>query len=171
MPLNTFLCAHFLHIASIFPSLAHFPDPIVISSYAPLGPFRHVSFSPFFSTFFHCFLVSFGETFPSFLIVEFLQHFLLILFYTSFLLSFRCVCPYILPNLLFPAVSFYTSFMYVTFLSFMHHFLLPSFLVYFFVYLLLSICPCGFLPCLFLYARLIPPSLFLHPFIAHDFLT
>lgn len=66
MPLNTFLCAHFLHIASIFPSLAHFPDSVVISSYAPLGPFRHVSFSPFFSTFFHCFLVSFGDTFPCF---------------------------------------------------------------------------------------------------------
>lgn len=147
MPLNTFLCAHFLHIASIFPSLAHFPDSVVISSYAPLGPFRHVSFSPFFSTFFHCFLVSFGDTFPSFFnswIPSTLSpHF--VLYLLPFVLSLRLSLYPSKPS--FPC-SVLLYLLHVCHIPFIHaSFLLPSFLVYFFVYLLLSICPCGFLPC------------------------
>lgn len=185
MPLNTFLCTHFLHIASIFPSLAHFPNSVVISSYAPLGPFRHVSFSPFFSTFFHCFLVSFGDTFPSFFnswIPSTLSpHFVLYLlpFVLSLRLSlypskpFPCgVLLYLLSFYIFPSVTLVPSIPPSCMSHSFHASFLPtSFHVYFFVYLLLSVCPCGFLPCLLLYALLIPPSLFLHPFIAHDFLT
>lgn len=147
LPLHTFL------ILLLFPPML----PWVLSDMCPFPP----SFPPSFI----------ASLFPSaipflvFLIVEFLQHFL-ILFYTSFLLSFPCVCPYILPNLLFPAVSFYTSFMYVTFLSFMHHF---CFLLSLFTSLFTSSFPSVLV--VSFHALLIPPSLFLHPFIAHDFLT
>lgn len=123
MPLNTFLCTHFLHIASIFPSFAHFPDSVVISSYAPLGPFRHVSFSPFFSTFFHCFLVSFGDTFPSFFnswipstlsshFVLYLLPFVLSLRLSLYLSkpSFPCsVLLYLLSFYIFPSVTLVPS--------------------------------------------------------------
>lgn len=126
MPLNTFLCTHFLHIASIFPSLAHFPDSVVISSYAPLGPFRHVSFSPFFSTFFHCFLVSFGDTFPSFLnswipstlsphFVLYLLPFVLFLAFVliSFQTFFSLQCPSIPPSCM--SHSFHSCIIFASF--------------------------------------------------------
>lgn len=134
MSLKTFLCPHFLHIASIFPSLPHFPDSVVISSYAPLGPFRHVSFFPSFPPSF------IASLFPS--VIPFLVFYILIpstlsphfvLYLLPFVLSLClslyppkppsfpcCVLLYFLSFCSFS--SFYPSFMYVTFLSFMHPF-------------------------------------------------